>query len=139
VVFVIFIVPLFGTVIFGMLWKRTTPAAGFWGLLAGILVAFGLFVWVKLVPSALVYVAFSPHAKDMSENIYRAMWSLAATLVVTFVVSLFTRPKPESELQGLVYGLTPLPSEGHLPLLQRPIFWAGVVAVLFVVFNIIFW
>jgi SSS family solute:Na+ symporter len=31
-IFVFFIVPMFGTVILGMLWKRTTPAAGFWGV-----------------------------------------------------------------------------------------------------------
>ena len=30
-----FIIPLFGTVILGMLWKRATPAGGFWGLLCG--------------------------------------------------------------------------------------------------------
>ena len=30
-----FIIPLFGTVIIGMLWKRATPAGGFWGLLCG--------------------------------------------------------------------------------------------------------
>ena len=29
------------------------------------------------------------------------------------------------ELAGLVYGCTEIPSEGHLPLYQRPIFWAG--------------
>ena len=29
------------------------------------------------------------------------------------------------ELVGLVYGCTEIPSEGHLPLYQRPIFWAG--------------
>ena len=33
--FSFFIAPLFGTVILGMLWKRVTPAGGFWGLLAG--------------------------------------------------------------------------------------------------------
>ena len=33
--FSFFIAPLFGTVILGMLWKRATPAGGFWGLLAG--------------------------------------------------------------------------------------------------------
>lgn len=33
--FSFFIAPLFGTVLLGMLWKRATPAAGFWGLLAG--------------------------------------------------------------------------------------------------------
>ena len=32
-----FIVPLFGVVILGMLWKQATPAGGFWGLLLGTL------------------------------------------------------------------------------------------------------
>jgi Na+/proline symporter len=35
--FSFFTAPLFGTVLLGMLWKRATPAAGFWGLLAGTL------------------------------------------------------------------------------------------------------
>src|ERR1700741_2860187 len=34
-VFSFFIAPLFATVLLGMLWKRPTPAGGFWGLLAG--------------------------------------------------------------------------------------------------------
>ena len=75
----------------------------------------------------------------MSENIYRAMWSLIAATLVTVVVSLFTTPKPANQLEGLVYGLTKIPSEGHLPLVKRPIFWAGAVAVVFLILNIIFW
>jgi SSS family solute:Na+ symporter len=55
------------------------------------------------------------------------------------VVSLVTAPKPASELVGLVYGYTNIPSEGDMPLYQRPIFWAGVVGVIFVILNIIFW
>jgi SSS family solute:Na+ symporter len=139
VVFVIFVVPMFGTVLLGMLWKRTTPAAGFWGLLAGMIVSFLLFLWVKLDPSAVKYVAFSSQAKDMADNIYRAMWTLIANVVVTVLVSLVTKPKPEKELVGLVYGLTEVPSHGHWPLFQRPGFWAAVVGVLFVILNIIFW
>lgn len=139
VIFVFFIVPMFGTVILGMLWKRTTPAAGFWGLLAGILVSFGLWLWVKLDPSALRLVAFSDHAKDMAENIYRAMWSLLANVLVTVVVTLVTKPKPEGELKGLVYGLTELPSEGQFPIFKRPITWAAFVAVAFVALNLLFW
>jgi solute:Na+ symporter, SSS family len=138
-VFVFFIVPMFGTVILGMMWKRTTPAAGFWGLLAGILVSFLLWLWVKLDPGALRYVAFSPYAKDMSENVYRAMWSLLANVVVTVVVTLFTKPKTEEELQGLVYGLTTVPSMENLPIFKRPIIWAAAVAVGFILLNIIFW
>jgi SSS family solute:Na+ symporter len=139
VIFVFFIVPMFGTVILGMLWKKTTPAAGFWGLLAGILVSFGLWLWVKLDPSALRHVAFSEHAKDMAENIYRAMWSLLANVLVTVVVTLVTKPKPDHELQGLVYGMTELPSEGQFPIFKRPITWAAAVAIAFVALNILFW
>jgi len=139
VIFVFFIVPMFGTVILGMLWKRTTPAAGFWGLLAGILTSFALWAWVKVDPSALRHVAFSEHAKDMAENVYRAMWSLIVNVVVTVAVSLFTKPKPEHELKGLVYGLTELAPEGHFPLFRRPITWAAAVAVGFVLLNVLFW
>jgi solute:Na+ symporter, SSS family len=134
-----FIIPLFGTVILGMMWKRATPAGGFWGLLAGTLSAIGLWLWVKLDPSALALIALSAHAKVMAENLYRFIWSFLACVIVTVVVSLVTKPKPESELKGLVYGLTETPSESHLPLTQRPVFWAGVVGVVFVILNIIFW
>jgi len=134
-----FIVPMFGTVIIGMLWKRTTPAAGFWGLLAGILTAIGLWLWVKVDPSALRFVAFSPGAKDMAENVFRSMWTLIANLLVTVVVTLFTKPKPEQDLEGLVYGLTRIPSTGHVPLLKRPVVWAAVLGVAFVILNVVFW
>ncbi|HTX35552.1 MAG TPA: sodium:solute symporter family protein [Bryobacteraceae bacterium] len=137
--FSFFIAPLFATVLFGMLWKRTTPAAGFWGLLAGTCSSIGMYVWVQVDPSALRYVALSPLAKDMAENMFRALWSGLICAAVTLIVSLVTKPKPESELVNLVYGCTDIPSEGHLPLYQRPVFWAGVVALAFVIVQIIFW
>lgn len=137
--FSFFIAPLFGTVILGMLWKRCTGAAGFWGLLCGTLSSVGMWAWVKLDPTALRYIALSPNARDMAENMYRALWSWLICVIVTVVVSYATAPKPEAELTGLVYGCTEVPSEGHLPLYQRPIFWACVVAVVFAILNIIFW
>lgn len=45
-----FIVPLFGTVILGMLWKRATPAGGFWGFLTAIVVSIGMWVFVHTFP-----------------------------------------------------------------------------------------
>jgi SSS family solute:Na+ symporter len=75
----------------------------------------------------------------MAENMFRALWAWIICVVVTVVVSMATRPKPASELVGLVYGCTELPSEGHLALYQRPIFWAGVIAFVFVVLQVIFW
>jgi SSS family solute:Na+ symporter len=81
----------------------------------------------------------SSNAKDMAENMFRALWSWILCLIVTVVVSLMTTPKPESELTNLVFGCTVIPSEGHLPVWQRPIFWAGIVAAAFIALNIIFW
>jgi SSS family solute:Na+ symporter len=137
--FSFFIAPLFGTVLLGMLWKRTTPAGGFWGLLAGTASSIGMWALVKADPSKLAWIALSPRAKDMAENMYRALWSWIICVVVTVVVSLLTRPKPVEELNGLVYGCTELPSEGHLPLWKRPIFWAGVSAAAFVILQVVFW
>ena len=137
--FSFFIAPLFGTVILGMLWKRATGPAGFWGLLAGTLSSIAMFAWVQLDHSALRYIAFSANARDMAENMYRALWSWLICVIVTFLVSMATRPKPDSELVGLVYGATEIPSEQGLSLFQRPIFWAVIVALVFAVLNIIFW
>jgi SSS family solute:Na+ symporter len=137
--FSFFIAPLFGTVILGMLWKRATPAGGFWGLLAGTVSSIGMWAWVKVDPSALSYVALSSHAKDMAENMYRALWSWLVCVIVTVAVSMMTKPKPDSELTGLVMGVTDLPSEGDLSLWQRPAFWAMAVSIVFVIFNVIFW
>ncbi len=136
--FSFFIAPLFGTVILGMLWKRATKAGGFWGLLAGTATSIGLWLWVRNDHTALRYVALSPDAKDMAENVYRALWAWLACVLVTVVVSLATEPRPIHELEGLVYGVSPLPEEHDDHWYQRPIIWAGVVMAVFLVLNIIF-
>jgi len=137
--FSFFIAPLFATVIIGMLWKRASPAGGFWGLLAGTASSVAMWVWVKMDPSALRYIALSPDAKDMAENMYRALWSCIICALLTVVVSLLTRPKPEAELKGLVYGATEIPPESYVTVLHRPWFWATVVGVVFVALQIAYW
>jgi SSS family solute:Na+ symporter len=137
--FSFFIAPLFGTVLLGMLWKRASGKGGFWGLLCGTLSSISMWAWVKVDPSALRYVALSPHAKALAQDMYQALWSFIVCVIVTVVVSLATKPKPDAELTGLVYGLTPVPSVGNIPFYEKPIFWAGVVVVIFVILNIIFW
>jgi solute:Na+ symporter, SSS family len=137
--FSFFVPAMFGTVLLGMLWKRATPAGGFWGLLAGTLASVGMFVAVRLDHNMLAYVALSPQAKDMAENMYRILWSGLVCIIVTVIVSAFTRPKPVESLTGLVYGCTELPSEGHLPVWKRPIFWAGASAAIFLLLQWLFW
>jgi SSS family solute:Na+ symporter len=136
--FSFFIAPLLGTILLGMFWKRATGAGGFWGLLAGTATSISLYIWVKLDHSALSVVAFSPDAKDMAENLYRAMWSWTVCVLVTIVVSFFGKAKTDSELNGLVYGATVIPNEGPVPLIKNHWFWASIVIVVFFVLNLIF-
>src|SRR6202451_277324 len=137
--FSFFIAPLFGTVEIGMLWQRATGPAGFWGLLCGTLSSISMWTWVKVDPSALRYVALSPHAKALAQDMYQALWSFLVCVVVTVGVSLATKPMPDGELAGFVYGLTEVPSVGDVPLYEKPLFWAAVVTVIFFALNIIFW
>jgi SSS family solute:Na+ symporter len=137
--FATFIAPLFGTVLLGMLWKRVTPAGGFWGLLSGTVAAAGLWVWSHFDPAVVRILAFGTEPKALAQDMYRAMWSWLVCVLVTVVVSYMTKPKPASELKGLVYGCTNLPSEGHLPMYKRPIFWAALVTVVWFVLQVIFW
>jgi solute:Na+ symporter, SSS family len=137
--FSIFIAPLLAVILFGMFWKHATALSGFLGLLLGIVFSASLFVWVKLNPAALATVALSPDAKPMAENVFRALWAFLFSAIIVIGVSIFTRPRPVAELDGLVYGATTLPVEEPVPFYEREWFWATVVIVMFAALNIIFW
>ena len=141
--FSFFIAPLFGTVILGMLWKRATNWGGFLGLLAGTGSSIGMFLYtstgsVAHKAHALSQIALSADAQPMAENMFRALWSWLICVAVTVIVSLMTKPKTDAELNGLVYGATVIPHDGAMTIWQKPIFWAGVVSVVFIALNIIF-
>ncbi len=142
--FSFFIAPLFGTVILGMLWSRATEAGGFWGLLCGTASSITMFLYTSTGTAAhkaeaLARVALSRDAQPMAENLFRALWSWIICVLVTVIVSLATKPKPATALEGLVYGATEIPDDGSRTLWQKPVFWAAIVAVIFVSLNIAFW
>jgi solute:Na+ symporter, SSS family len=137
--FSFFIAPLFGTVLLGMLWKRMTGWGAFWGLLSGTVSSIAMFTMVELDPSKVTLIAFYPQAKPLAQDMWRALWSWIICVIVTVIVSVLTKPRTDAALTGLVYGATELPSEGQLPLVKRPIFWAGVCFAVFLILQWIFW
>ena len=137
--FSIFVAPLLAVILFGMFWTKATKLAGFLGLMLGILFSASLFLWVKLTPTALATVALSPDAKPMAENVFRALWAFIFASIIVVVVSLFTKPRPVAELDGLVYGATVLPKEEAVPFYKSEIFWAILVVLIFAGLNIMFW
>jgi SSS family solute:Na+ symporter len=137
--FSFFIAPLFGTVVLGMLWKRATRQGGFWGLLIGTASSISMFVYtLRGGSTALSRIALSVDAKPMAETLYRALWSWCICVIVTVAVSYMTKPTPEAQLAGLVYGATPIPHDGATTLWQKPIFWAVLVIIVFFILNIVF-
>jgi solute:Na+ symporter, SSS family len=104
--FSIFNAPLFATFIIGMFWKRMTPAAGLWGLIAGTITAAGLFIGYKAN-----LIAFG---SDLDESMWGAGMAFVVDAIVTVVVSLMTKPKPVEELQGLVYGMANTDEDAHI-------------------------
>jgi SSS family solute:Na+ symporter len=54
------------------------------------------------------------------------------------LVSLFTKPRPESELVGLVHSLTPKPETSHLVWWKRPETLAIAVIIGAIALNIFF-
>jgi solute:Na+ symporter, SSS family len=134
-----FIAPLFGTVLLGMMWKRVTKAAGFWGLLAGTLTSVGIFSAMKFDHRWVGVFALSPQAQGLAQDMYQSLWSCTTCVVVTLLVTLITKPRPDAELKGLVYSLTEVAQEERVGILQRPIFWGGVALAGLVVLQIIFW
>jgi SSS family solute:Na+ symporter len=128
--------PLFATFIIAMFWKRSTPWAGFWGLIAGFL---GAFVTHELYSWGTIDLG-----SQLAASFWGAIIAFLADLVVTVGVSLVTQPKPEAELRGLVWGLTRTDEkpEEHDPaddVWYRSVWLlaAGAI-VLIVILNIIF-
>jgi SSS family solute:Na+ symporter len=101
--FSFFNAPLFATFIVGMFWRRMTPWAGFWGLVAGTLGA------------AAAHFAHAWEIINLGSDQAAAFWgaivAFVADALVTVIVTLVTAPKPVDELQGLVYGMANVAEE----------------------------
>jgi len=134
-----FIAPLFGTVLLGMLWKRVTSAGGFLGLLAGTTTSITLFFLMKSSPRWVAIFALSPEAKGLAQAMYQSLWSCTTCVVVTILVTLVTKPRPDEALRGLVYSLTDVAKEEHASLFHKPVFWGMAALALLVILQIIFW
>jgi len=137
--------PLFATFMLGMFWKRTTGHGAFTGLLSGT-VAAALHHGLTLPVGALIGVKggwlgqiMHTYPSEMAQNFWTAIFAWTTCFVVTILVSLFTEPKRDEELKGLVYALTPIPHDRNLPWHKRPSVLATIVLGLTLVLNLIFW
>jgi SSS family solute:Na+ symporter len=142
-VFSIVNAPLFATFLLGMFWKRTTGHGAFTGLLSGTIAALvhhGLTLPNDAAPGIHGgWIAIVHHyPSDMAQNFWTAIFAFFTNLIVTILISLVTNPRPEPELVGLVYSLTPKPVEHHLEWYQKPVTLAAAVLAMLMVLNLVF-
>ena len=135
--------PLFATFMLGMFWKRATGHGAFTGLLSGT-VAAAIHHGLTLPNGATVGIkggwlgATHMYSSEMAQNFWTAIWAWSTCFVVTIIVSLLTSPKPDNELKGLVYSLTPRLSDQGLSWYQKPGIVAIGVLILILGLNLIF-
>jgi SSS family solute:Na+ symporter len=138
--FSFFNAPLFATFILGLFWKRMTPAAGWSGLVSGTASALLVFI---LANSGAVTWFGDPNSQGPS--FVGAGVAFVVDILVSVIVSLATKPKPDEELRGLVWSLTPRESRKHdsegqdSGWYRRPGVLAAGALVLTLALNIIFW
>jgi len=126
-----FISPFFVIFLLGMVWKGATPAGGFFGMVAGVLGCVSQYVLYRLGVVA--------YRTPMAATLNLAIWGGVAGLVTACVVSLFTKPRSEHELAGLVFNhasdTAPRPQVAWF---RTPAFLAVLVTIAYVTLNIVF-
>ena len=135
--------PLFATFALGMFWRRTTGHGAFWGLVAGTVgaaVHHGLTLATGSVPGVkggylgLVHT----YPSELAQTFWTAIVAFFTCFVVSIVVSLVTRPRPDEELRGLVYALTPREVDVVRVWYEKPATLAIIVLALTLMFNFVF-
>src|SRR5690349_13039220 len=130
--------PLFATFLLGMFWKRTTGHGAFWGLVCGTLgaaITHGLTIAEG--KGGWIYPMFEIKS-GMGQAFIVASISWIANFCTTIIVSLFTKPKPDEALKGLVYSLTEKPKYHEQKWYLRVVPLGLVLLAITILLNILF-
>ena len=134
--FSIFNAPLFATFIIAMFWKRATAWGGFFSLVAGTVAAYA-------VNRLNAYHTIFHFGSALSASFWQAIIAFIADAVVLVLVSLVTKPKPVSELKGLVWGSANQDADADTDPRDKlwwrsPILMGSVILAILVILNIVF-
>jgi SSS family solute:Na+ symporter len=135
--------PLFATFFLGMFWRRTTGHGAFTGLLCGTLGA-AIHHGLTLPAGASVGIkggylgVIHTYPSELAQTFWTAITAWTTCTVITILVSIVTRPRPDDELRGLVYALTPRPRDTERKFWQRPMTLGVTVLVMTFLLNFVF-
>ncbi|MBA7583250.1 hypothetical protein ES708_25191 [subsurface metagenome] len=76
----------------------------------------------------------------MAQNFWTAIYAFTACFLMTVILSILTKKlKPDGELKGLVYSLTPKQKEEGVVWYERPAVLAVIVGIIAIILSILFW
>lgn len=131
-------VPVATVFLFGMFWKRATPAAAITVIVAGIPI--GVLLHLGIIPALFkpdIVVRYSLDNFFVVSGITQAVLAL-----VMIAVSLCTRPRPAHEITALLWSKDKLflpPGEPRRPFLQSVGFWWSLFVMLYLGLYIYLW
>jgi SSS family solute:Na+ symporter len=130
--------PLFATFLLGMFWKRATAHGAFAGLSIGTAAAI-LTLSSTVAEGKGGWIAnLHTFPSQMAQNFWIAIIAFTTNFVISIVVSMVTTPRPDKEMEGLVYGLTKVPHDATAKWYQRPAPLTVIVVILLLILNIWF-
>lgn len=135
--------PLLVIVLAGMFWKRATGHGAFTGLIMGTaagILHHGLTLSVNAHPGIAggwIRVV-RQYPNEITQNVWGAIFAFGVGALATIAVSLPTRPKPESELVGIVYSLTPRTAPRRAQWWRQPEALAVAILIIAIAINLFF-
>ena len=135
--------PLFATFSLGMFWRRSTGHGAFTGLLSGTLGA-AIHHGLTLPAGAGVGIkggylgVIHTYPSELAQTFWTAITAWTTCTVITIIVSLMTQPRPDEELRGLVYALTPRPRDSEYNFWKRPATLGVIVLIMTLMLNFVF-
>lgn len=131
-------VPIATCFLFGMFWKRTTPAAALWVLLLGI--PLGALVQMVFIPALFSKEIITRYGLD---NFYvtGGITQLLCVLLIV-VISWYTTPRQYQQIKPYLWSkeMLRLPaSDPKRPWWQRVELWWGVMVIIYATVYILWW
>jgi SSS family solute:Na+ symporter len=125
--------PLFATFSLGMFWRLLSGTIGA-AVHHGLTLPAGATAGIKGGYLGVLHT----YPSELAQTFWTAITAWTTCMVVTIIISLMTRPRPDEELRGLVYALTPRQVDTEHSFWRRPMTLGMIVLVMTLALNFVF-
>jgi len=130
-VFSLFMFPMSTAFLLGMFWKRTSATGAFYGMMSGVSASIAHYL--------LYHYGLIHYRTEMAANLYIIIVGWLAGCSVTIALSLCASPRPDRELDGLVYSPLEVLRRERVRWRESPELWAILLFLMLLALLVVFW